>query len=176
MSEKRVLFQNIVENQVPTYVQTEFPLVSDFLKSYYVSQEFQGAPADLIQNIDKYTKIDNLTNLTSHVGLGADINFSATTIDVDISNYPSGTDGFPDNYGLLKIDDEIITYTGKTATSFTGCKRGFSGVSAIETEGDPEFLTFSETLFFIPDIKLIFFFNSNSMSGSLICKLIKSLK
>ena len=90
MSEKRVLFQNIVENQVPTYVQTEFPLVSDFLKSYYVSQEFQGAPADLIQNIDKYTKVDNLTNLTSHVGLGADINFSATTITVDVSNYPSG--------------------------------------------------------------------------------------
>ena len=48
MAEKRVQFQNIVENQLPTYVQTEFPLVSDFLKSYYVSQEFQGAPIDLI--------------------------------------------------------------------------------------------------------------------------------
>ena len=62
MSEKRVQFQNIVENQLPTYVQTEFPLVSEFLKSYYVSQEFQGAPVDLIQNIDDYTKIDSLTN------------------------------------------------------------------------------------------------------------------
>ena len=58
MAEKRVQFQNIVENQLPTYVQTEFPLVSDFLKSYYVSQEFQGAPVDLIQNIDDYTKVE----------------------------------------------------------------------------------------------------------------------
>ena len=57
MAEQRVQFQNIVENQLPTYVQTEFPLVSDFLKSYYVSQEFQGAPVDLIQNIDDYTKL-----------------------------------------------------------------------------------------------------------------------
>ena len=44
------------------------------------------------------------------------------------------TTGFPDSYGLLKIDNEIITYTGKTATSFTGCIRGFSGISEIETE------------------------------------------
>ncbi len=146
MSEKRVLFQNIVENQLPTYVQTEFPLVSDFLKSYYVSQEFQGAPADLIQNIDKYTKIDNLTNLTSHVGLGADINFSATTIPIDISNYPAGTDGFPDNYGLIKIDDEIITYTGKTSSSFTGCVRGFSGISSYRSPDRPDQLVFDSTI------------------------------
>ena len=46
---------------------------------------------------------------------------------------------------LLKIDNEIITYTGKTENSFTGCIRGFSGISAIETEGNPEFLTFSDT-------------------------------
>ena len=29
----------------------------------------------------------------------------------------------------FKIDDEIITYTGITPTSFTGCIRGFSGIS-----------------------------------------------
>ena len=54
MSENRVKFSNVVENQLPTYVRTEFPLISEFLKSYYVSQEFKSAPADLIQNIDKY--------------------------------------------------------------------------------------------------------------------------
>ena len=29
----------------------------------------------------------------------------------------------------LKIDDEIISYTGITSTSFTGCIRGFSGIT-----------------------------------------------
>jgi hypothetical protein len=146
MAEKRVHFQNIVENQLPTYVQTEFPLVSDFLKSYYVSQEFQGAPVDLIQNIDDYTKIDNLTNLTEHVGLGSDINFAANTISVDLSNYPAGTEGFPDAYGLLKIDDEIITYKSKDSSNFKDCVRGFSGISSYRAADRPDQLVFDSTI------------------------------
>ena len=59
MAEKRVQFQNIVENQLPTYVQTEFPLVSDFLKSYYVSQEFQGGTTDLIDNFGLSFMVEN---------------------------------------------------------------------------------------------------------------------
>ena len=70
MSENRVKFSSVVENQLPTYVRTEFPLISEFLKSYYVSQEFKSAPADLIQNIDKYVKVDELTNTIDRVGLG----------------------------------------------------------------------------------------------------------
>ena len=146
MAEKRVQFQNVVENQLPTYVQTEFPLVSEFLKSYYISQEFQGAPADLIQNIDKYVKVDNLTNLTDHVGLGSDIIFSDTTIPVDLSNYPSGTSGFPETYGLLKIDDEIVTYTGLTTSGFTGCVRGFSGITTYKSADSPDQLVFDSTI------------------------------
>ena len=45
----------------------------------------------------------------------------------------------------MKIDNEIITYTGKTATSFTGCIRGFSGISEIQNANNPEFLTYSDT-------------------------------
>ena len=33
---------------------------------------------------------------------------------------------------MLKIDDEIITYKGKTETSFTECVRGFSGIESYE--------------------------------------------
>ena len=146
MAEKRVQFQNIVENQLPSYVQAEFPLVSDFLKSYYVSQEFQGAPVDLIQNIDDYTKVDSLTNLTEHVGLGSDINFAANTISVDLSNYPAGTEGFPDTYGLLKIDDEIITYKSKDSSNFKDCVRGFSGISSYRAPDRPDKLIFDTTI------------------------------
>jgi hypothetical protein len=53
MSEKRIQFSNIVYNQLPAYVREEFPLVAEFLSQYYLAQEFQGAPIDLIQNIDK---------------------------------------------------------------------------------------------------------------------------
>ena len=143
MAVKRVQFSNIVQNQLPTYVRNDFPLVSEFLKSYYQAQEFQGAPIDLINNIDQYTKISELTGLTYSTVLDADITPYDTTIPV--AAFPNGTDGFPDTYGLIKIDDEIITYTGKTDTSFTGCVRGFSGISSLKKEADPEQLVFDET-------------------------------
>ena len=37
--ETKIKFQDIVENQVPRFVRDDFPLLPDFLKSYYVSQE-----------------------------------------------------------------------------------------------------------------------------------------
>jgi hypothetical protein len=51
------------------------------------------------------------------------INNSTTTIVVD------STTGFAAT-GTLLIDSELITYTGKTATDFTGCGRGASGTTA----------------------------------------------
>ena len=97
MSVKRVQFSNIVQNQLPTYVRTDFPLISEFLKSYYQAQEFQGAPIDLIQNIDQYTKISEQTGLIETAVLNADITEYDTTIAVQAT--PSGTEGFPDSYG-----------------------------------------------------------------------------
>jgi hypothetical protein len=123
MTEKRIQFSNIVFNQLPAYVREEFPLVAEFLSEYYRAQEFQGAPIDLIQNIDKYIKIDEITNQPNSVILNTDITSFDDTISVKIEGSPTGTNGFPEKYGLLKINNEIITYTGKTFNSFTGCIR-----------------------------------------------------
>ena len=145
MTEKRVQFNNVVQNQLPSYVREDFPLISEFLKQYYLSQEFQGAPVDLIQNIDRYIKLDETTNLIESVILSEDISFASTTINIDLALSPNGTEGFPDSYGLLKIGNEIITYTGKTHSAFTGCLRGFVGISAYQQENNPENLVFEET-------------------------------
>ena len=145
MTEKRIQLNQVIENQLPTFVKDEFPLISSFLKQYYISQEFEGGPSDLIQNIDRYIKIDNTTNKINNVGLKTDISFTDSTILVDTDTYPAGTDGFPKSYGLLKIDDEIITYTGTSSTSFTGCVRGFVGISSYTAENDPEQVVFNST-------------------------------
>jgi hypothetical protein len=50
-----------------------------------------------------------------------------TTIGVESSGV-----GFPDEYGILSIDDELIVYTVKTATQFTGCQRGAFGTVAAQ--------------------------------------------
>jgi hypothetical protein len=55
--------------------------------------------------------------------LTANLNISATTIDV------AATGTFPST-GIIHIEDEEITYTGKTSVTFTGCTRGTNGTSA----------------------------------------------
>ena len=55
---QRVQLQSIVANQLPSFVKDDFPLLADFLKEYYISQEFPGASVDLIQNIDEYLKVE----------------------------------------------------------------------------------------------------------------------
>jgi hypothetical protein len=145
MTEKRIQFSNIVYNQLPAYVREEFPLVAEFLSEYYRAQEFQGAPIDLIQNIDKYIKIDEITNQPNSVILNTDITSFDDTISVKIEDSPTGTNGFPEKYGLLKINNEIITYTAKTFNSFTGCIRGFSGTNSYKSQNHPDQLLFSES-------------------------------
>ena len=54
---------------------------------------------------------------------------SATTITVDNTKSAS-------EQGALKIDNEWILYTGKTATTFTGCARGAKGTQAAAHNDD----------------------------------------
>ena len=145
MTEKRIKFSNIIKSQVPTYVANDFPLISEFLEQYYLSQEFKSAPIDLIQNIDQYIALDEQANINHTIVLSGDIDEFATTININPSESPAGTQKFPETNGLIKIDDEIILYTGKTQYSFTGCIRGFVGVSSYKSDVDPESLVFEST-------------------------------
>ena len=145
MTEKRVNFKNIVSNQLPDYVKQEFPLISEFLSQYYISQEFESAPVDLIQNIDRYIKVDTISSRYEELTLLGNIDDVNETITIDLSVNPEGTLGFPDSYGLIQIDNEIITYLSKTKNSFLGCKRGFSGISSYINENKPDQLVFSQT-------------------------------
>ena len=137
--DKRIQVQQIVDNQLPEFVLSENPKTVDFLKQYYISQEYRGGPIDITDNLDQYLKLDNLTPdvIVGVTTLGANITNEDLTINV------TNTKGFPNEYGLLKIGDEIITYTGKTNTSFTGCVRGFSGITTYHDDNNPRELVFS---------------------------------
>ena len=129
---QRVQIQSIVESQLPSFVQTDFPLLAEFLEQYNTSQDSPAASADVLQNIDEYVKLVTLTTNTDSTQLRIDINQGDTEIPVsfDLINGVIGTYQFPDRHGLIKIDDEIILYKEKTSNSFKGCIRGFSGVTA----------------------------------------------
>ena len=139
--ESRVKIQQIINNQLPEFILDESPKAVDFLKQYYISQEYQGGPVDIAENLDQYLKLDNLTPevVVDRTTLESDVTSTDTTITVN------STKGFPSEYGLLKIDNEIITYTGLTTNTFTGCKRGFSGITSYHNDLNQEELVFSES-------------------------------
>lgn len=76
-------------------------------------------PTAVSTDVDLYVAVNNKTTTLSDNPLTA----GATTVNV------VDTTGFPTS-GYISIDLEIIKYTGKTGTSFTGCTRGADGSSA----------------------------------------------
>ena len=138
--ESRVKIQDVISSQLPNFILDESPKTADFLRQYYISQEFKSGVVDIAENLDQYLNLDNLTpevisnDATLSVGIG--------TQDVDVVTV-SSTKGFPDKYGLLKIDNEIITYTGLTTNTFTGLTRGFSGITSYHQDLNDEELIFT---------------------------------
>ena len=102
--ETRIKVQDIVSSQLPNFILDESPKTVDFLKQYYLSQEYQGGPIDLSSNLDQYLNLDNLTpevivDSTKTVGI-------STSGDSIIS--VSSTKGFPKEYGLLKTNSSLL--------------------------------------------------------------------
>ena len=137
----RVKVQQIIESQLPEFLLSESPKAVDFLKQYYISQEFQGGNIDLTDNLDQYLKLDNLSPevITGETTLSVGIAAAGSTVNV------ASTKGFPEEYGLFRINNEVFTYTGKTPVSFTGCVRGFSGITSYHAPNQPEELVFTDS-------------------------------
>ena len=137
----KVKIQDVISNQLPNYIRDESPKTIDFLKQYYISQEYQSGVTDLSDNLSKYL---DFNSLTPEVIVDSSTTVGVTTVGAGIVTVTS-TKGFPNQYGLLKIDDEIITYTGITTNTFTGCVRGFSGITSYHSDTNKEDLIFSSS-------------------------------
>lgn len=82
-------------------------------------------PSSLFTPADAFQSKPLETAATNAIGAGD------STISVESTSV-----GFADAYGILSIDDELIVYTAKTATQFTGCIRGaFGTVAAVHQSG-----------------------------------------
>jgi len=137
--EKRIKINQIIDNQIPEFILEESPKFLEFLRQYYISQEFEGGPIDIIENIDQYLNLDYLNEklINQTIYLTEDITANSKSISV------SSTRGFPSKYGLLKIGDEIITYEEIQNNTFLNCSRGFSGATSFTDNSED--LIFSST-------------------------------
>ena len=48
----KVKIQDVISNQLPDFIRDESPDTIDFLKQYYISQEYQGGPSDISDNLE----------------------------------------------------------------------------------------------------------------------------
>ena len=128
--ETRVKIHQVIDSQLPEFILSESPKAAEFLKQYYISQEAPGGSIDIVENLDQYLKLDNLTPevIAGESTLQSNISASSDTIEIE------NTKGFPKNWGLLKIDDEIITYSEIQGNTFVGCVRGFSGITTYHSD------------------------------------------
>ena len=142
---QKIRTQDIVEYQLPAWVREDFPLVTSFFKTYYTSQEAVGAPTDLIKNLTNYVSPQIIADGRESTELKKTIDSFDTTIvsNFNLANDIQGTLGFPDKWGLIQIEDEIILYESKTRNEFLNCVRGFSGTTSYKTPNEPDELTFN---------------------------------
>lgn len=104
-----------------------FPLsigFSDFSQAALVQSVIRGQQpdGDYVAIPTDGMALESTTTLAGNQLNGA-LNDTSTTVTVD------STTGFPST-GYIKINDEIISYTGVTATTFTGCVRGAEGTES----------------------------------------------
>lgn len=145
MSEiKRVRIQNIIESQIPEFLNTESPLFKEFLDRYYISQEHPTGISDLGVNVNSLKSVSTYDNETLFSAFYPSSLTQKVLAFDDVINV-THTIGFPSKYGLIKINDEIIFYTSKTQNSFIGCFRGFSGIKDIKKALKSETIDFVKT-------------------------------
>ena len=155
MSDKKIKISNILGSQIPDFIQADNPLFKEFLTQYYELEEREYGTTYISDHISSLKNISTISDISlvekqtvpapNSLNPESPVTLTSLIYAYDGVINVNQTTGFPEKYGLLKIDNEIITYTGKTATSFTGCVRGFSGISEISNNNNPEFLTFSLT-------------------------------
>ena len=175
MTSKKVQISDILSNLIPDFVKSDHPKFKEFLEQYYISEEHTYGTTYLADNLNEFKKISNLVDISlaeeqtlpppNALAPTKPIILAVDTLAYDSSIYlahsnttvtPAETlsipvEGLPDTYGLIKIDNEIITYTNKSfnestgLTELSGCVRGFSGISEIDNPSNPEFLTFLDS-------------------------------
>jgi hypothetical protein len=124
MLNSKIKIRNLLENQLPAFLREDNPEFLQFLNEYFKSTEVIGGPIDILNNIDQYVKLDNISEIIYYTTSTESVSFFDDTLSVE------STEGFPDNYGLIQINDEIIFYETRTDTSFVNCSRGFSGITS----------------------------------------------
>ena len=117
-----------VDSILPGFISETYTEFVNFMSKSDESEERLGFSQDLLQNLNKYRDFNTYRNKIVEKGVLAK-NITATDTELELeSGY-----GFPEENGVLFIDDEIILYRLKTENVFSGLERGASGTVILPT-------------------------------------------
>lgn len=117
-----------VDSTLPNYIVEQYTQFVKFMTAAAESEERIGFGQDLLQNLQKYRDFDTYQNGIVKFGILAQ-NISAESDELILENGY----GFPDENGVLYIDNEIILYRTKEGNTFSDLKRGSAGSTVLPT-------------------------------------------
>ena len=129
---------HLIEDQLPEFIVTDYPLFARFLEKYYEQAGSRGQPFDILNNLEAYRDIDYyeesiLNEKSPLIGI---INNTDSTVEVEDAS------SFPPKNGYIKIDAEICFYKEKRGNTFYDVSRGVSGNTKLgDLYRESEFVT-----------------------------------
>jgi len=117
-----------VDSILPGYITETYTEFVNFMTKSDESEERVGFSQNLLQDLNRYRDFNTYKNKIVQEGVLAK-NISATDTELELEDGY----GFPEENGVLYIDDEIILYRLKTGNVFSELQRGASGTVILPT-------------------------------------------
>ena len=115
MLDKKVKISSILDSQIPEFIQAESPLFKEFLQQYYISEEHEYGTSDLAGRIGDLKDIESFSRLTY---AAVPVTVTQEVLDLDDVINVSSTAGFPNTYGLIKINSEELPILDGSAAPY----------------------------------------------------------
>lgn len=123
-----ILPSSQIDSTLPDYIVEQYSQFVNFMTTAAESEERIGFGQDLLQNLQKYRDFDTYQNGIVKYGILAQ-NITPESEELVLEDGY----GFPDENGVLYIDNEIILYRTKEGNTFYGLKRGSAGTTVLPT-------------------------------------------
>lgn len=123
-----ILPSSQIDSTLPDYIVEQYGQFVNFMTAAGESEERIGFGQDLLQNLQKYRDFDTYQNGIVKYGILSQ-NITPESEELTLEDGY----GFPDENGVLFIDDEIILYRTKEGNTFYGLKRGSAGTTILPT-------------------------------------------
>ena len=121
-----------VDANLPGYINENYATFVSFMETAAESEERQGFGQDVLQNLLRYV---NISNYKDKIVQYSQLNARIEADDEELTL--SSAFGFPEENGVLLIDDEVILYTHRDGNTLYGLQRGASGRTVLPTLRSP---------------------------------------